>query len=81
MPHSPTYSVQVGSFRQEGEAGRLTEMLRASGYNVRLVRVTGARGLWHQVLVGPYTDMDLARQDQLKVRQMPGYGDARLITH
>ena len=73
--------MQVGSFRQETEAARLTEQLRAAGYRVRMVRVSGVRGIWHQVLVGPYADLDQAREDQVRVRQLPGYADARLVTH
>jgi general secretion pathway protein A len=81
-PSDPAkYSVQVGSFRQETEAGKLTEQLRATGYRVRIVRINGMRGLWHQVLIGPYVDLDEARQHQMQVRQMPGYADARLVTH
>jgi hypothetical protein len=32
------------------------------------------------VFVGPYSDLELARQEQAKVRQMPGYADAQLVT-
>jgi general secretion pathway protein A len=80
-PEAGKYSVQVGSFRQETEAERLTRQLSASGYRARMLRVNGVRGVWHQVLVGPYADVDSARQDQLRVRELPGYGDARLVIH
>jgi len=75
------YSVQVGSFRQQAEAERLTNQLQTSGYRARVIHVNGLRGVWHQVLVGPYDDVDRARQDQLRVRELPGYGDARLVIH
>jgi cell division septation protein DedD len=81
VPDPGKYSVQVGSFRQETEATTLTDQLRATGYRVRMVRVDGVRGLWYQVFVGPYGDLDEARQDQMRVRQLPGYADARLVTH
>ncbi len=76
------YVVQVGSFRQETEASRLTAQLRSAGYQSRMVRVDAAsRGIWFQVLVGPYAEIDQARKDQARVRQLPGYADARLVVH
>jgi general secretion pathway protein A len=75
-------SVIVGSFRQAAQAERLSGELEAQGYRVRTSRVdTGARGVWHQVLVGPYTDQAQARDAEARIRQIPGYGDARLISH
>jgi general secretion pathway protein A len=76
------YSVLVGSFRHDDEAAVLLEQLRGLGYQVRSGRVESQeRGAWHQVFVGPYRDIDLARQDEARVRQLPGYADARLTTH
>jgi general secretion pathway protein A len=76
------YSVLVGSFRHDAEAAVLLEQLRGLGYQVRSGRVESQeRGAWHQVFVGPYQDIELARQDEARVRQMPGYADARLTTH
>jgi general secretion pathway protein A len=75
-------SVIVGSFRQTTQAERLTGELEAQGYRVRTSRVdTGARGVWHQVLVGPYADFEQARAAEARIRQIPGYSDARLISH
>jgi general secretion pathway protein A len=76
------YSVLVGSFRQESEAARLVDQLHELGYRARRSRVdAGERGSWHQVYVGPYADLDQARQDEARVRQLPGYADAHLMTH
>jgi cell division septation protein DedD len=76
------YSVLVGSFRQELEATTLVEQLRGLGYRARTGRIeSDGRGAWHQVFVGPYTAIEQARQDEGRVRQMPGYADARLTTH
>jgi cell division septation protein DedD len=78
---SARYSVLVGSFRREPEAVTLLDQLRALGYQARTSRVSSAgRGLWHQVFVGPYADLDRARQDEARVRQLPGYADAHLVT-
>jgi general secretion pathway protein A len=75
-------SVVVGSFRQTVQAERLRTELEAQGYRVRVSRVdTGARGVWHQVLVGPYSEVAQANDAVARVRRIPGYGDARLISH
>jgi general secretion pathway protein A len=77
---SGRYSVVVGSFRQTSEAGVLVDQLRALGYRARRGRIeTRDRGTWHQVSVGPYADLGQARQDEARVRQMPGYADAHLV--
>ncbi len=76
-----TYSILVGSFRYEPEAALLIGQLSELGYRTRAARVSSsARGTWHQVFVGPYGELDLARQDQSRVRQLPGYADAQLVT-
>ena len=75
------YSVLVGSFRHDAEAAVLLAQLRGLGYQVRSGRVESQeRGAWHQVFVGPYGDIELARQHEARIRQLPGYADARLTT-
>jgi cell division septation protein DedD len=74
------YSVLVGSFRFQPEAASLLDQLRGLGYQARTSRVSSAeRGIWYQVFVGPYADLDRARQDEARLRQLPGYADARLV--
>jgi general secretion pathway protein A len=75
------YSVQVHSFRLESEAAKLAELLRSLGYRVRTSYVDDTLGFWHRVFLGPYSDLEQAKQDEARVRQMPGYADARLVTH
>jgi general secretion pathway protein A len=75
------YSVLVGSFRQPSEAAMLLEQLRGLGYRASTGRVqSGERGTWYQVFAGPYAELNQARHDETRVRQMPGYADARLVT-
>ncbi len=75
------YMVLVGSFRQQAQADVLLDQLRGLGYRTYANHVGSAdRGTWHQVFVGPYDDLDQARQDEARVRQMPGYADAHLVT-
>ena len=59
----------------------LLDQLRGLGYRTYANQVASAnRGAWHQVFVGPYDDLDHARQDEARVRQLPGYADAHLVT-
>ena len=54
--------------------------LRDRGLPVREVRVVqSARGVWHQVLVGPYPDAEAAARGQALVRQIRGYADAHVV--
>jgi general secretion pathway protein A len=76
-----SYSILVGSFRLEPEAASLTDQLSGLGYRTTTARVTSSsRGIWHQVFVGPYVDLAQARIDETRVRQLPGYADAHVIT-
>jgi len=78
---APTYMVLVGSFREHAQADTLLDQLRALGYRTYANRVESPdRGTWHQVFAGPYDDLDKARQDEARVRQLPGYADAHLVT-
>jgi len=80
-PQMRSYSILVGSFRLEPEATTLLTQLSDLGYHARTARVTSpTRGAWHQVFVGPYADLDQARADQTRVRQLPGYADAHVVT-
>jgi cell division septation protein DedD len=75
------FTVLVGSFRAPTEAGVLLDQLRGLGYRTYTNQVAStSRGAWHQVFVGPYDDLDHARQDEARVRRLPGYADARLVT-
>jgi general secretion pathway protein A len=75
------FTVLVGSFRAQTEAEVLLDQLRGLGYRSYANQVASAnRGAWHQVFVGPYDDLDHARQDEARVRRLPGYADAHLVT-
>lgn len=75
-----SFSVLVASFRQSSEASALIDELRKRGLPVREIRVvSSARGVWHQVLVGPYPDAAAAAGGLTEVRQIRGYADAHVI--
>ena len=75
----PRFSVLVGSFRQVSEAEVLSAQLRNDGYTVWTRRAIAGGGTWHQVLAGPYAAIELARQDEARIRLRPGYADARVV--
>ena len=76
----PSFSVLVASFRQASEAAALQNDLRNRGLPVQEIRVVSSpRGVWHQVLVGPYPDAAAAARGQERVRQIRGYADARVV--
>jgi cell division septation protein DedD len=78
---TPGYAVLVGSFRVQTQAATLLDQLRALGYRAYANRVGPAAGsAWHQVFVGPYDDLNQARQDEARVRQLPAYADAHVVT-
>jgi general secretion pathway protein A len=80
-PSARRYTVLVGSFRGQTEAETLLDQLRGLGYRTYVNHVSSAeRGKWHLVFIGPYDDLDHARQDEARVRQLPGYADAHLVT-
>jgi general secretion pathway protein A len=80
-PAARRFTVLVGSFRGQSEADALLDQLRGLGYRTYTSQATSAeRGRWHLVFVGPYDDLNQARQDEARVRQLPGYADARLVT-
>ena len=84
IPLAPTttYSVLVASFRMPSEADTLATELRNLGYPASIARAQApSSGLWHQVLAGPFSDLGSARQGVARLRQLPGYADARLIQH
>jgi general secretion pathway protein A len=75
------YMVLVGSFRQQTQVDTLLDQLHGLGYRTYANHVGSAdRGTWHQVFIGPYDDLDQARQGEARVRQLPGYADAHLVS-
>ena len=76
------YSVVVASFRMASEADSLATHLRALGYGASVTHAeVPERGLWHQVVAGPFADIDAARQGEARLRQIPGYSDAHVVQH
>lgn len=64
-----TYLLQVASVKQRADADRLKEELALLGYEAHIngVEMHGER--WNQVVIGPYTAKDMAKDDQDRLRK------------
>lgn len=75
------YLIQVASFTSRERAQRLVAELTSAGYRAREVeRDFGPpRGRLLQVIVGGYSSALEVERDLRRIRELPEYGDARLI--
>ncbi len=59
------YSVQVASFKARNDAEHMKGLLTLKGFNVHVVPISDAtRGNWFRVVVGPYSNRNLAQRAQ-----------------
>ncbi len=72
------YSILVGAFPTQAAASTAAERLTAEGYVVREIAQT--EGGKFRVLVGPFTDVALARQHAEQLRQDQALGTATIVT-
>jgi len=72
------YSILVGAFSTEAAAAAAAERLTGEGYVVREIAQT--EGGEFRVLVGPFTDVALARQHAERLQQDPALGTATIVT-
>jgi len=86
LPDGVGLTVLAGSFPltdpATGAAVRsLTEWLEASGYRVYYAEVDlGSRGRWQRVLVGAYTEVEMARDDAIRLNSAAPNLGARVVT-
>jgi len=71
------YSILVGAFPTETAAAGAVDRLTADGYVVQEVTKTESGAF--RVLVGPFTDVELARQHAERLRQDPELGTATIV--
>jgi general secretion pathway protein A len=78
---SQDYVIQVASFESRARAERLVAELTNAGYRAREVEVEPdlGRGRLVQVIVGGYSSAIEVERDLQRIRQLPGYSDARLL--
>jgi general secretion pathway protein A len=75
-----SFAVLVGSFQDALQSARLTEQLQVLGYAAYRIDIDlGGQGRWQQVLVGRYGDEASAREDEARIRRLPGLRDTRVI--
>lgn len=75
------YAIDVALFDSSWRADRLVQELAAAGYSTYQVLVDlGPVGQRRLVLVGNYLTETDAEQDLARIRQIPGYSDARVIS-
>lgn len=74
------YLIQVASFESPLRAVRLVDELTNLGYVARSVELDlGQRGRLQRVLVSGYGTREEAQSDLERIREIPGYDDARII--
>jgi type II secretory pathway predicted ATPase ExeA/cell division septation protein DedD len=74
------YAIDVALFASAWRADRLVKELAAAGYSTYQVLVDlGPAGQKRVVLVGNYLTEAEAERDLIRIRQIPGYIDARVI--
>jgi cell division septation protein DedD len=74
------YVILVASFENRERAERLVEELTSAGFRAREMEVDlGPRGRWVQVIVGGYSSALEVERDLQRIRELPGYGGARLL--
>ena len=75
-----TDALQIATFQSAARTQQALLDLRNAGYraySVELSSTSGERLL--AVLLGPYADLASAEHDLESVRQLPDYGDARVV--
>ncbi len=71
------YVLQVGSYRQQAEADRISAQLKIQGIDANVQRVAVDEDVWHRVRIGPITD--LTELNRLRARLRTADFDALVI--
>ena len=61
------YRLQCGSFRTQSQADSLKARIAFQGMESTLKRVTGSKGTWYQVILGPFERKRLAEASRHKL--------------
>jgi general secretion pathway protein A len=76
---SDRYSIQVASFENSARADRLVSELMAAGFRARSVEFRFGDGAVFQIRIDGYRSAAQAHKDLARIRERPGYDDARVI--
>ncbi|TWX68632.1 cell division protein FtsN [Colwellia demingiae] len=63
------YKMQCGSFKTQKQAEILKARIAFSGLEAQIKSVTGKKGTWHKVFLGPYPRKRLAENDKHKLKR------------
>jgi hypothetical protein len=74
------FEIGVAVFSGPTRAGRLEAELAAAGFKATTHSIELAGAPMFEVRVGPYATREAADTEVARVRQMPGYADARVIS-
>jgi hypothetical protein len=69
----------VASFESRVRAERLVSELTAAGFRARAVEFHLGSGAVFQIRIDGYRSVDEATRDLARIRERPGYTDARVI--
>lgn len=72
------YFIDIALFGSESRAAALVDQLATAGYKVSFEERASSLGRVYVVRAGPYIVQADAAADLLTIRQLPGYGDARM---
>ena len=77
-----SFAIQVASLTSRSRADRLVDELVRFGFRARAVEFNLGfpRGVVMQVRVDGYPSAELATRDLARIRELPGYSDARLLS-
>jgi cell division septation protein DedD len=76
---SDRYSIQVASFENSVRAQRLVSELTAAGFRARSVELRLGAGAVFLIRIDGYRSADEANKDLTRIRERPGYDDARVV--
>jgi cell division septation protein DedD len=76
--HAAIYTIDVAGFNSVSRSTDLVEQLTSAGYKAYFEDRQFAQGRMYLVRVGPYLVEADAEADAAKIRQLPGYNDARV---
>jgi cell division septation protein DedD len=78
-----SFAIQVASFESRSRADRLVTELAEAGFRARTVEFNlgPPRGVVLQIRVEGYTRAQDAERDLSRIRELPGYEDAHLLSN
>ena len=79
-PNTGVFEIGVAVFTGPERAGRLQAELAGAGHHASTRSIVLAGTPMFEVRAGPYSTREAADIDVARIRQMPGYADARVIS-